>query len=104
MTIAVDWKLSIKPNQNCLLAAIFSSADCLCKQFGPISDIGPDLTLIVIQKEFFKKANFEKSQHTAKKIRKITQHAKSFKKYHTNIVFLFVFRILSRKKVVTTSF
>ena len=62
------------------LCLLVSSADDLCKQFGPRS--GPTKcrawsgsklfdTLMIFLKEFFKKVNFEKNQQTAKK------HAKS---------------------------
>ena len=56
---------------SCLLV---SSADNLCKQFGPRLNIGPDLDpnmfhtmMEIFLNDFFEKIDFEKSQQTAKK-------------------------------------
>ena len=49
---------------NCLL---MTSADNLCKQFGPRSGFKLFDTLMVILKELFEKVDFEKNQQTTKK-------------------------------------
>ena len=49
------------------------SADDICKQFGPRSDLTklrPD-TLMLFLKEFFEKVDFEKHQQTTKKHEKL---------------------------------
>ena len=84
---------------------VLSSADNLCKQFGPRS--GPTKsaserfdTLIVLQKEFFLKVNFEKkSQQTITQARKIIQHAKRFKTVKSSA--LFAIKILNTFTIKT---
>ena len=68
------------------LYLLVSSADNLCKQFGPRSgpikrraSSGSNLfdTHMVFLKEFFEKVDFETNQQTAKKARNISQGATS---------------------------
>ena len=54
-----------------------SSADNVCKQFGPRSGSKLFDILIVFLKDFFQKVNFEKKTADDKKAGKITQHAMS---------------------------
>ena len=60
-----------------------SSANKLCKQFGPRSggqnirpDLNPELfdSLIVLLKEFFEKVNFEKNQQTTNNVKLPSMH------------------------------
>ena len=78
--------VGIDKSNNVTICLLVSSADNLCKQFRPRSDLVFETLMVLFC--FFKKVHFEKKKTAANKNEcRITRHAKSYHASSYNILF-----------------